>query len=112
MPAACAIENGKRMVIDTGYEIDPVVAEQMKTSYVDDGLGRGTDELINRMVGDQIEIDGELFTNGIVSQILAKGSLRTKAMVRSGETNQLAMKKFGSQMLGHTWDPTLDEISF
>ena len=33
-------------------------------------------------------------------------------MVRSGETNQLTMKKFGSQMLGHTWDPTLDESSF
>ena len=33
-------------------------------------------------------------------------------MVRSGETKQLAMKKFSSQMLGHTWDPTQDEISF
>ena len=82
MPAACALENGKRMVIDAGYEIDLVVAEQMKTSYVDDGLGRGTDELMNWMVGGQTEIDGELFTNGTVSQILAKGSLRTKAMVR------------------------------
>ena len=76
------------------------------------GLGLGTHELINRMVGDQTEINGELFANGTVSRILAKGSLRTKAMVRSGETNQLAMKKFGSQILGHTWDPTLDEISF
>ena len=27
--------------------------------------------------------------------------ISTKAMVRSGEVNQLAMKKFGSQMLGH-----------
>ena len=64
------------------------------------------------MLGEQLKIDGELFASGTVSQILAKSSLRTKAMVRSGETNQLAMKKVGSQMLGHTWDPTLDEISF
>ena len=38
--------------------------------------------------------------------------ISTKAMVRSGEVNQLAMKKFGSQMLGHTWDSTQDKISF
>ena len=31
-------------MIKDGHEIDPVTAEQMKRSYVDDGMGGGTDK--------------------------------------------------------------------
>ena len=64
------------------------------------------------MVGDCNEVDGELYYTGTVSQILTQGSLRVKCMVRSGETNETAIRKVGGMMLGHHWDAVIDQISF
>ena len=64
------------------------------------------------MVGDCNEVDSELYYTGTVSQILAQGNLRVKCMVRSGETNETAIRKVGGMMLGHHWDAVIDQISF
>ena len=112
VPAATALEVAKNMVIKYGHEIDPVTAEQMNQSYVNDGMGGGTDQRIDVMVGDCNEVNGELYYTGTVSQILARGSLRIKCMVRSGETNETTIRKLGGMMLGHHWDAVIDQISF
>ena len=112
LPAAPLLELTKKAAVEEGRHIDPEVAEQMEKGYVDDGLGGGKREIIERMVGDVEEIDGQLHYSGVVSQILGKVSMRPKYMVRSGETDTRALDKLGGHVLGHTWDPPEDKIRF
>ena len=53
----------------------------------------------------------DLQQDGTIPQILAKGSLRLKVMVSSGESNPLKLKKIGSKILGIGWHPPADQLN-
>ena len=42
----------------------------MQKGYVDDGNGGGSEEMINRMIGEVTEVDGQLYFAGTLSKIL------------------------------------------
>ena len=49
--------------------------------------------------------------DGTIPTILAKGSLRLKVMVSSGETDPNKISKLGGKVLGLPWDPSTDTIT-
>ena len=61
LPAAPLLELIKKAAVKKGRNIDPEVADQMEKGYVDDGLGGGTRKIINRMVGNIEEVNGQLY---------------------------------------------------
>ena len=54
--------------------------------------------------GDKFE------TNGTLSQILSKGSLKLKVIVTSGEEDSEKINRLGKSVLGLGWDPKTDLI--
>ena len=50
--------------------------------------------------------------NGTIPTILAKGSLRLKVLVCSGETDPAKISKLGNKVLGIGWNPPSDELVF
>ena len=57
----------------------------------------GEEEDVDRMMGEQ-EQDGTY--NGTLQQILGLGGFRVKAFLRSGTSDQEAVKKLGDKVLG------------
>lgn len=113
-PASCILEICKDLAAEAGEEIDPEAARAIREdTYVDDGATGGTEESVNRMVGDvSVKEDGSLAYSGTLSQIFQKAGFTPKMFVRSGETNPKALEMMGGTVLGHQWDPVNDTISF
>ena len=76
-PAGTLLEVGKDIVAETGVDIDPEASKRIRDDmYVDDGLTGGTMEQVAKFVGKKIE-DGY---DGTISQILARGNFKIKAL--------------------------------
>ena len=85
-PAACGLEVAKEKVTTAGAVVCAETAETMKRgTYVDDSVGGGSAETVDRLIGEVRGVNGQLFYTGTVAQILALGGMRAKVMVRSGE---------------------------
>ena len=63
------------------------------------------------MIVDPVSGDQKFERDGTLTQILLHGSLRLKAIVRSGETDTEIIDKVGGSALGTIWNPTTDIIS-
>ena len=113
-PAAAVLECGKELIAELGTEIDPVTAgKSIEASYVDDSCTGGTDEELDKMVGNVTKLDnGDIEYDGTLSQIYGRLGVGIKCIVRSGERDPDIAKRLGGKFLGHRWDPTEDLITF
>ena len=114
-PATAILEKCKDLAAENGRHIDPVAAQAIEDdSYVDDGCTGGTEEEVQRMIGNvTVKDDGSLVYDGTIQQILGECGFTIKMMVRSGDSNTPeALIKMGDGLLGHRWEPKLDEIIF
>ena len=53
-PAAAGLEVAKKKVAEFGRSIDSQTADIIMRGYVDDGLGGGDEEVVNKLVGEEI----------------------------------------------------------
>ena len=108
--AALILEIAKKMGADLGREIDPEAAEVLETStYVDDTLGGGSPEQVDRYMGQRLP-DGTY--TGTLPEILANVGLKPKVLIQSGETDAELLEQFGNKVLGHEWRPSQDCLVF
>ena len=96
-----------------GIEIDALTAKKVaEDGYVDDNLSGGTEEEVNKMIGETRMVEGKYCYTGSVSRILKLVGLIPKVIVRSGCKDAGAIEKLGGRVLGHIWRPELDQIIF
>ena len=62
------------------------------------------------VIGCHVSSANKFETDGTLSEILSNGSLRLKAIVRSGECDTEIIDKVGRSALGTLWNPTTDII--
>ena len=106
--AATQLEVGKDLVADEGFAIDPEASQKIKDDlYVDDGLTGGDAELVARFVGQKLP-DGSF--DGTLSQIMALGSYKIKAMTVSGTKRSVDSDLMGNKVLGYTYDVEEDML--
>ena len=106
LPAANLLEIGRNMTADDGQHIDPVASRKIKDdSYVDDNVGGGTTDEVKRMQGDRLP-DGTY--SGTMRQILDRGNLKMKVIVRSGESDEDVKHLIGNKVFGYQWNATTD----
>ena len=106
LPAANLLEIGRNMTADDGQHIDPEAARKIKDdSYVDDNVSGGTTAEVNRMQGVRLS-DGTF--SGTMRQILDRGKLKQKVMVRTGETDEEVKHLIGNKVFGYKWNATTD----
>ena len=74
-PAAAFLELTKKKANELGRPICSATADQMEKGYVDDGNGGGSEEMVDRMIGEVTQVDGQLYFLGTVSLILDTLSL-------------------------------------
>jgi hypothetical protein len=108
--AMAGLENARKLVADAGRHIDPAAADMIANGYVDDCVGGGSEDTVNRLVGEETWADGKPQYSGTVSRILEMGSFGVKVMVRSGETRPEVIELLGSGVLGLPWLPGPDII--
>ena len=113
-PSSCILEISKDLAAKAGENLDPVAARAIsEDTYVDDGATGGDEETAKRLIGEvTVHEDGSLSYSGTLSQIFQKGGFKLKMIVRSGETNEIALRKMGGSVLGHKWDPVSDTFTF
>ena len=105
-PAAAFLEIAIRRTASLNQHIDPLAATRItEDRYVDDLSTGGSPSEVDRFMGKSTV---DLQQDGTIPQILAKGSLRLKVMVSSGESNPLKLKKIDSKILGLGWNPPVD----
>ena len=110
-PAGVFLDIVLRKTATTFAHIDPSVAEKLnKDRYVDDIATGGSAEEVKQMAGNCVGGISKFETDGTLSQILAQGSLRLKAVVTSGEQDLKKIMKLGKFVLGIGWNPTIDLI--
>ena len=103
------LEIAIKKTAEANKEIDPMAAERIqKDRFVDDFASGGTPNEVARFVGEE---DVDLQCNGTFPTILAKGGLRLKAIVTSGETDSEKLDKLGRKVLGLGFDASVDSIS-
>ena len=96
-----------------GAHICPDTAEALKKgSYVDDSVAGGSKQFVDKLVGNVTEENGQFKYDGTVVQFYDLISMAIKVIVRSRETNQAAIEKFGPTFIGHRWDARPDLIKF
>ena len=66
-PAAAGLEVAKKKVAEFGRYVDSQTADIIMRGYVDDGLGGGDEEVIKKLVGDEIFGTGPLEETGGVT---------------------------------------------
>ena len=104
--AATILEIAIKRTAQMNQEIDQEAAQKIVSDrYVDDLASGGTAVQVERFSGD--EVAGQ---PGTVTQILARGGLKLKTIVTSGETDEEKLKKLGSSVLGVGWFAPTDEI--
>ena len=112
-PAGMCLEIVKDLAREAGKDICPETAVVMeKGSYVDDSIAGGSEEFIDKLVGEVTEKNDKYSYTGTVSQIYQQVGMSLKVMVRSGEQNQGAIDKLGQHLLGHEWKPKEDILVF
>ena len=113
--AALCLENAKVMCAERGRELnmDPQACDLILFSfYVDDGIISVRRADIPRLVGQvTVNSDGKLTYDGTLCQILALGGFRPKAIIKTGHNIPAELEQL-SPILGHTWSPDTDDISF
>ena len=82
----------------------------IKRDYIDDGFGGGSEEDVDRLMGEVEDEDGNISFRGTVSQIMNQGNFRIKVMVRSGESRLAVLKDYGGTILGIPWETKEDKI--
>ena len=98
-----------RRTASLNQHIDPLAATRItEDRYVDDLSTGGSLSEVDRFMGKSTV---DLQQDGTIPQILAKGSLRLKVMVSSGESNPLRLKMIGSKILGVGWNLPADQLS-
>ena len=103
--AAAILEVAIKRTAQMNKDIDPDAALKIESDrYVDDIASGGTVDQVTRFVGDDA-------TEGTVPKILARGGLRLKVIVTSGETNEEYLNKLGKSVLGIGWDAPTDSIT-
>ena len=108
-PAACILMIVVGFLAEIGQSIDMEAAARIvKDSYVDDFLTGGSEEEVNRFVGDK-KPDGTY--DGSFTKIFAKANFEIKTFVRSYETDQEAMDKLGGKVLGYGWNVDKDMMT-
>ena len=110
-PAASFLEIAIRRTAEMHQSIDPLASARIKEDrYVDDLSTGGSPMEVARFMGSETE---EQFQHdGTIPTILAKGSLRLKVLVCSGETDPAKISKLGDKVLGIGWNPPSDELVF
>ena len=84
----------------------------LKDFYVDDGCTGGTEEQVQKLMGDCIvHDDGRLEYTGTIPQVLLIGGFRPKAMISSSNPHPQSLVHLGP-VLGHNWDPSEDTLTF
>ena len=86
-PAASRLEVTEGMVAKLGRHIDSEAADMLKKGYVDDRIGGGSIDTVNRLIGDETyhKETGRATYTGTVSQIMYLSGFKLKYMIRSGE---------------------------
>ena len=108
-PAATLLEICIRLTVKMFGYIDLVAAARiMSDHFVDDITTGGDDEEVDRFKGNENE---DLTCNGTFSQIMAKASLKLKAIAVSGESDSTALKKLGGTVLGMRWSAEKDMLA-
>ena len=111
-PAMCGLEVANWRVPEMGKEINPDAAKMIRKGYVDDGIGGGSSNTVDRLIGQEVWQDGKPYHNSTISQILDISSFRVKVMVHNGEKREEVTDLLGSGVLGLPWDPAPDIIRF
>ena len=109
-PAAIGLEVAKNLVAESGRDIDSAAVDMIKRDYIDDGFGGGSEEDVDRLMGEVEDEDGKISFRGTVSQIMSQGNFRIKVMVRSGESRPAVLKDYGGTILGIPWETKEDKI--
>ena len=105
-PAANFLEIGRNMTAEAGKDIDPVASKKIEEDcYVDDGVTGGSKAEVQRMKG--VRLEGGFYT-GTLSEILARGKLKAKVILDTGETDEDAKNLIGNKVLGYDWNATND----
>ena len=97
-------------VAEAGSHIDPAAAEMIKQGYVDDGIGGGSKEDVDRLIGEETWREGKPTYSGTVAEILQGGGFKMKVMVRDGEQRPEVTELLGGGVLGLPWKPDQDTI--
>ena len=113
VPASVLLEISKEITAEEGEELDPELASQLiDLSYVDDGMFGGTEEQVKKWMGELIEmVNGKPIFDGLITQMLAITGFKPKFIMISGETRKELLDNVG-QVLGVTWEPTEDVLSY
>ena len=112
-PAGCALEVTKKMTVEAGSSVDPVVAEKLRQgSYVDDASCGGSKEDVDKLIGTVTKEGDKFVYDGSISQIFELGGFKIKVMVRDGESDPDVISMLGGGVLGLPWEPTSDTIQF
>ena len=107
--AGLILEVAKHTVVEMGWEIDPVTAQQLKDfSYVDDSIMGGSAQDVERMRGQRI--NGKY--SGTVPKILAQGALQVKFMAVSGSSDPWEEEQLAGKTLCFLYHLAQDEIYF
>ena len=107
--AALTLELANKIAAELGVDLDPAAVEViLRSTYVEDTAGGGTEEEVQRYIGEEQE-DGSYM--GTVPKILGKVGRRPKIIVRSGETDPEKVDKVG-KVLAHSWHPQTDTLEF
>ena len=109
-PAAIGLEVAKNLVAVSGRDIDSAAVDMIKRDYVVDVFGGGSEEDVDRLMGEVEVEDGNISFRGTVSQIMSQGNFRIKVMVRSGESRLAVLKDYGGTILGIPWETKEDKI--
>ena len=97
-------------VAEAGCSIDPAAAEMIRQGYVDDGIGGGAKEDVDRLMGEETWLEGKPSYSGTVPKILTLGGFILKVMVRDGEQRPEVTELLGGGVLGLPWKPHQDTI--
>ena len=97
--ASLILELTKKMRAELGRDIDPDAVEViLESTYVDDTLGGGTPEQVQRFTGTRLD-DGTY--TGTLPKILSKVGLHPKVLISDGEEDPDVLQQFSNKVLGH-----------
>ena len=111
-PAAAGLEVAKELVANKGEDICVSTVAQLKRGYVDDGIGGGSSEMVEKLVGKETydEESEKWEYSGTVAKIMKRGNFRIKFMIQDGETREALLELYGGKVLGLPWVPGNDTL--
>ena len=108
--AALCLELAKRITAEKGREIDDAASSLiLEAMFVDDFLGGGCPEDVERMRGSAVvDSNGETSYTGTMSKILSTTGFKTKAQVVTGSCSTEEAEALGEKALGLPYCPRSD----